>query len=44
MPRWVLFLIGLIAVVWMISDPAGFAGTIKNVVGSLITVVKELSK
>jgi len=43
MPRWLLIVLGLIAVVWLISDPLGFAGMIKDLIGSVITFARELT-
>jgi hypothetical protein len=43
MPRWALILAAIVAVIWLLSDPGGFADTIKGFVGAIITFAKELS-
>lgn len=42
MPRWVPWVLGIIAGIWALSDPTGFAAFIKHGMDSIITLFKNL--
>lgn len=42
-PRWLSIVLVLVALLWLIVDPAGFAAFLKGIGQSLITFVKGLA-